>query len=98
MNDDTLAPLFPDVAAARRVLPYVVEVTVPHAPDPGTVMPPELPAVPHGKGVLALLTASRAVISVRVSAPSLLEAAVMGLAAAGEWARMTGAEVTVRPT
>jgi len=92
MADETLAPLFPDLALPRPLLTYRVVLTVPRAGE--TLGPDE---APRGRGVITAFTAEQAEVGLVVKAPSLTEAAVLGLAACGEWAGMPGARLDVRP-
>lgn len=92
MTDETLAPLFPDLAVPRPLLSWEVVLTVPGAGE--TLGPGD---APRGRNVVAAFSAEKAEVGMTVRAPSLTEAVVLGLAACGEWARMAGAEVHVRP-
>jgi hypothetical protein len=92
MTDDTLAPLFPDLALPRPLLAFEVLLTVPR--DGETLGPDD---APRGRGVVAAFTAEKAEIGMVVRAPSLTEAVVLGLAACGEWAAMPGARLEVQP-
>jgi hypothetical protein len=92
MADDTLAPLFPDIAVPRPLLAFEVVLTVPHAGE--TLGPGD---APQGKGVIAAFSAEKAEVGMVVRAPSLTEAVVLGLAACGEWAAMPGARLDVQP-
>lgn len=93
------------VRAARNVVPAPypasVDTLLPDLPEPlrswelVITVPAgdgDLPAAPNG----ALLAAVQ-VLTVPVKAADLQAAALLGLAAAGAWARIPGASATVRP-
>lgn len=69
-------------------------LTVPLDGDGDELGPLPLPVPP---AVMGAWTASQAVLSVPVSARDLPEAAILGLAAAGAWARIPGASAVLRP-
>lgn len=87
MTEDTLLP---DIPLPRRR--WEVTVTVPHR---GGSEP--LAGIPSGDGIVCALTAAQTVFSVLVDAVQMPEAAMRGLAAAGDWARMPGAVAEVHP-
>lgn len=91
MNEDT-DTLLPDVGnPARR---WELLLTVPLDDDRGGLAPLPLPVPPS---VMGAWSGTQAYLSVPVSARDLQEAAILGLAAAGPWARIPGASAVVRP-
>jgi hypothetical protein len=86
------APMVPLFDAPPRW--WEVTVTAPHdgGADPLDLVPAWIQA-----GVTAVLTAAQVQVTVRVRADSLAEAAMLGCLTAGEWARIPGAEASVRP-
>lgn len=84
--------LLPDVPEPLRR--FDVTVSVPREDDGDGLVPP---SAPRGKNVVSAWTAEQAIMCVTVTAPGLFEAAVLGLAAAGEWAQMPGASAEVKP-
>jgi hypothetical protein len=89
VTGEPMEPLFP--APPRW---YEVMVTAPHEgdADPLELVPAGIPA-----SATAVLTAAQVQVTVKVKAGSLAEAALLGCLIAGEWARMPGAAVEVRP-
>jgi hypothetical protein len=73
---------------------WEVTVTAPHEgdADPLDLVPAGIPAA-----VTAVVTAAQVHVTVRVRADSLAEAALLGCLTAGEWGRLPGAEMSVRP-
>ncbi len=66
------------------------------APHQGCADPLEMTAGIPGC-VTTVLTAGQVLVTALIEADSLAEAALMGELAAGPWARMAGAEMTVKP-
>jgi len=81
-QDITLWPGLPEPK-----LPFELVIAIP-ADDAGFSLPP----APHGAEVSA-----ESVLRVPLKAAHLQEAAVLGFAAAGAWARVPGARAEVRP-
>lgn len=73
---------------------WEVTVTAPHEgdADPLGLVPTGVPAA-----VTVTLTAALVHVTVRVRADSLAEAALLGCLTAGEWGRLPGAELSVKP-
>jgi hypothetical protein len=90
MSDDLT--LLPDVAEPPRRWELVL--TVPLDEDRDGLVPP---SVPLPRSAMGAWTATQAVLSVPVQARDLQEAVILGLVAAGAWARMPGASAAVRP-
>lgn len=89
LGAEPMEPLFP--APPRQ---WEVTVTAPHdgGADPLEAMPAGIPAT-----ATATLTAAQVEVVMRVKARNLTEASLLGCLAAGEWARLPGAEAHVRP-
>jgi hypothetical protein len=85
MSEDTAAPsLWPGLSEPK--IAFELAVTIPAGDDIA------LPPVPNGAEVSAEL-----VLRVPLKARDLPEAALLGFAAAGAWARVPGARAEVRP-
>lgn len=83
-QDEDLASLWPGLPEPR--LAFELVITVPA--DGDDILPP----APNGTGLTA-----QQVLTVAVKAADLQQAALLGFAAAGAWAKVPGASAVVRP-
>jgi hypothetical protein len=90
MNGDMT--LLPDAGDPGRRWELVLTVPLDGDGDGLAPLPRPVPS-----GAMGAWTGTQAVLSVPVSARDLQEAAILGLAAAGAWAREPGASAAVRP-
>jgi hypothetical protein len=90
MNGDMT--LLPDIGDPGRRWELVLTVPLDDDGDGLLPLPRPVPA-----GTIGAWTAAQAILSIPVSARDLQEAAILGLAAAGGWAREPGATAVIRP-